>query len=60
MTERAKELTHEELEDAEGRELPAREVMSLIDTDPTCVFIATDEGILPPEGPDDPPEAFES
>jgi hypothetical protein len=60
MTERAKELTPEELEHAEGRELPAREVMSLIDTDPTCVFISPDPGILPPEGPDDPPDVFDS
>lgn len=60
MSPRNTELTRDELAAAAAAELPAREVMSVIDTDPTCIAISPKDGIIPPENPDGPPESSES
>ena len=38
-----KELTREELEQQQGEQLPPREVMSVIDPDPTQSFLPPDK-----------------
>jgi hypothetical protein len=39
MTEQDKELTREELEQQDGEQLPQREVMSVIDLDPSQLTV---------------------
>jgi len=58
MSREDKELTQEELEAQAGETLPAREVMSLLTTNPGLVVIPEDPGTFTepdPEAPAPPP-----
>ena len=56
MSSEDKELTQEELEAQGGETLPAREVMSLLTTNPGLVVIPEDPATLTdPESPAPPP-----
>jgi hypothetical protein len=54
MTEQDTELTREELEKQDGEQLPPREVMSLIDPDPSQLGALPDpygDGTIPIDDP---------